>query len=385
MGNAYTALADDFSGFYHNPAGPATRPRDVLTLGYLSNRPSVMVRSGGGPEQEKFSEKIQGGVCGFSLDVGQFFPERYRPVLVAGLAAVFPDSFKTFVNADIMYFDEMTFPVYGRVQDFSLIFMGAGLRLHRMLYVGASARIGFTADIRNINLLFDVTRWTDPEVTFYKLDINPDLEVSPIVGVIFMPWKSLRLGAVWRRGGNPVTFMGTVDVTVAVGPVQIELPDYSLFVQEFYNPEEIAASLAFRPLARLLLAVDVTWARWSGYNLPYGERPPGDPFHDIVIPRLGAEFRVLEDLRVRLGYGYHPSPVSRVQPYTQLLDTDQHVFSTGLGYAWGWPARWIAYPLVFDLYFQYKYLPERTLETVAGDMTVHGRHVNIGGSIQLQF
>jgi hypothetical protein len=176
-----------------------------------------------------------------------------------------------------------------------------------------------------------------------------------------------------------------VDVTVALGPVQIVLPSYTLFVQEFYNPEEIAVSLACRPLKRLLLAAEITWSLWSGYNLPYGLTPPGDPFHDIVIPRLGAEVRPLDDLHVRLGYGYQPSPVGRFQPYTQLLDTDQHVFSTGLGYAWRWPARWIAYPLVFDLYFQYKYLPERTLETVAGSTPVRGEQFNVGGSIQLEF
>ena len=87
----------------------------------------------------------------------------------------------------------------------------------------------------------------------------------------------------------------------------------------------------------------------------------------------------------RLGYYYQPSPVSDVQPYTQLLDTDQHVFSAGLGYAWRFLEKWITYPLEFDLYFQYKYLPERTLQTVAGRTTIKGQHINIGGTIQLQF
>jgi len=397
MGGAYTALADDFSGYYHNPAGTAMRSGDFLTLGYLYNTPRIKVRSNGGPGEIALRETLKGGVAGFSLDVGQFVPERYRPVMTMGLTVVFPDDFKRYVSADIRWFDDREFPVFGRVQDFSLMFLGMGLRPHRMISIGGSVRVGFTSDIRTLALDFDLSDLQNPEVTYRKVDVNPDLEIQPIAGIILSPWKSLRIGAAWRRGGSPVTFLGAVDVLLKVGPVQIPLPSYFMFVKDFYNPEEFALSVAYTFSQRFLLALELTYARWSRYNLPYGTKPPGDPFRDILIPRVGTELSLPHDLKVRLGYYYQPTPVRGVQPYTQLLDTDQHVFSTGLGYAWRWAERYIGFPPELDFYFQYKYHPERTLQTVVyryeedrlrvvpGQTTVWGHQYNLGASVQLRF
>jgi len=392
MGNAFTALADDISGYYFNPAGPATNPRDTLTLGYLYNQPRVRVRGADGSEHTGFDAELKGGLLGFSLDVGQWLPKRFRRPWVMGIATVFPDDFKTYVNADIRFFDEPQFPVFGRVHDLSAMFLGGGIQLHRMVYVGASVRVAFTADIRNLTLRYDVTDIRHPVLTFDKLDINPDLEVQPIVGVMLNPWEDLKVGAAWRKGGSPVTFLGAVDVTVTGIPLigSLTIPSFAMFVMEFYNPEEIAVSIAYRPFERLLVAVEGTYALWSHYDLPYGRILPGKPFEDILIPRVGVEVMALKDLAVRLGYYYQPSPLKSVQPFTRLMDTDQHVFSAGLGYAWRWPAQWIAYPLEFDLYLQYKHLPRRTLQMVTASsspetVTIWGRHLNVGGSVRLQF
>ena len=398
MGGAYTALADDFSGYYHNPAGTAMRSGDFLTLGYLYNTPRIKVRSNGGPGEIALRETLRGGVAGFSLDVGQFVPERYRPVMTMGLTVVFPDDFKTYVSADIPWFDDRQFPVIGRAQDFSLMYIGMGIRPHRMISIGGSVRVGFTSDIRSLSLSFDVTDPTNPKVTYQKVDVNPDLEMQPIAGIILSPWESLRIGAAWRRGGSPVTFLGAVEVLLKVGPVEVALPPYAMFVKDFYNPEEFALSVAYAFHRRLLVAVELTYARWSGYNLPYGEKPPGHPLRDVLVPRVGAEIDLPHDIKVRLGYYHQPTPVRGVQPYTQLLDTDQHVFSTGLGYSWRWVAQYIGFPPEFDFYFQYKHHPRRTLQTVVyrydpegnlhvvpGETTVWGHQYNLGASVQLRF
>jgi len=254
-----------------------------------------------------------------------------------------------------------------------------------MLYLGAAVRVSFTADIRDLSLRFDASNILKPVITYNKLDINPDIEMQPIIGVMILPWDKLRIGAAWRKGGNLVTFLGAVKVTVDAGPFDLRLPPYAMFVMDFYQPEEIAVSAAYQLLDRLLLAVELTYARWSAYNLPYGREPPGNPLQDILIPRLGIEVRLPRDLALRLGYTYQPTPVKSVQPFTRLLDADQHVFSTGLGYVWHWPERWIFYPLEFGLYLQVKHLPRNTLETVAGKTTVWGRHINMGASAEFRF
>jgi len=386
MGNAYAALADDVWGFYHNPAGPATRPYDTLVAGYLYNQPRVKLRDADGSERIGFQESLRAGVVGFTLDTGQWLPEKFRRHLVAGMVCAFPDNLKTYVNADIQYFDALQFPVIGRVQDISVMLPGVSLQIHRKLYVGAALRVAFTADIRNINLLFDVSDIRNPAVTFKKLDINPDTEMQPLAGLLFIPWKDLRIGAVWRKGGGPVTFLGAVNVTVTGSPLgDVHLPPYEMLVMDFYNPEEIAFSVAYRLSGRVLASLEETVALWSRYDLPYDAPVPGNPFHDIFIPRAGVEIGIIKDLTARAGYSYQPSPVSTVQPLTRLLDTDQHVFATGLGYVWRAPERYITYPVVLDAYAQFTYLPERTLSTIQGMTSVWGHMINVGCSVQIRF
>jgi long-subunit fatty acid transport protein len=382
MGNAYTALADDYGGLFYNPAGLATLPRDALTVGYLFTNPRIKVQEANGPERLAFTTSLKGGMIGFRMDVGSFFSEKVRRSMVMGLTAVFPDNFKTYVNADTKFYEELQFPVFGRVHDFAVMFMGGGIELHRMLSVGASARLAFTADIRDITILYHTTNF---QIDYRKLDIDADTEIQPIVGLMFTPLEKLRIGAVWRKGGSPVHFLGAVNVTVDTGYFPLPLPPVASLLYEFYTPEEIALSIAFGPYKRILVAAEAEYAEWSAYDVPYAKRPPGRPMRDIVIPRVGIEYSLQKDLKVRLGYYYHPSPVRSRQPFTYFLDTDQHVFSTGAGYTWRYIERFIGYPLEFDLYFQFQYLPRRTLETLEVPTSLWGYIVNVGGSVQFRF
>jgi len=395
MGNAYTALADDFSGLYYNPAGLATRPRNVGIAGYLYNQPRVNVQGADGVEHLAFNAKMNSILVGLTMDMGdfvrqflelEFVPKRYRPDLEVswGLAVISPNQFSTFVNADIKFLADMQFPVFGRDQDFMPIFGGGGFKLHEMVYIGAGLVAGFSVALQSA----DITANFNPDnpFTFNKVDVNATLEMAPIVGIILMPLDELRIGAAWRDSMNPVHFKGDIDVKIGTPAGEISLPPLASSLYDFYMPEEISGSIAYEFIERLLVAVELTYTRWSGFNLPYGRTYTENLFEDIFIWRGGLEYTVTDDVRVRLGYYYQPSPISDVpQTETQFLDTDQHVFSTGLGYVWRFPERFFGYPVELDLYFQYHHLPRRTLDTVAGPMSVWGYHVGGGGAIQLQF
>jgi hypothetical protein len=158
----------------------------------------------------------------------------------------------------------------------------------------------------------------------------------------------------------------------------------NLSFQDFFTPDEFAGSAAWWPRRDLLLALEFTYARWSKYDDPFGSTPPGDPFHDILIPRFGLEYVLLQRLRLNLGYYFQPSPVKGFQPFTQYLDTDEHVFSFATEYALPIPDL-LEYPLVFSAYVQYQYLPERTLLTVNGPTSVWGYTTGVGGTVRLQF
>jgi len=382
MGNAFSAIADDYGGFFYNPAGLANNPQDALTAGYIMTAPRIRVQDAAGSERLAFTSGVKGGLISYRMDTGRFFNEKIRRSIVMGLTAVFPDNFKTYVNADTRFYDELQFPVFGRVHDFAAVFLGGGIKVHPMLSVGASMRLVFTSDIRNITILYNSATF---EIDYKKLDINADTEIQPIVGFVLTPKETLRIGAVWRKGGSPVHFLGSVDVTVDTGYFLLPLPPLSSLFYEFYTPEEVSVSVAVGPFRKILVALEAEYAAWSAYDLPYAQKPPGRPMHDIVIPRVGVEYGASEDVTLRFGYYYHPSPVRTRQEYTYLLDTDQHVFSTGLGYVWRYVERFIGYPLEVDVYFQFQYLPKRTLHTLGAPTAVWGYITNVGGAVQLRF
>ncbi len=382
MGNAYTALADDYGGLYYNPAGLANKPRDVLTFGYLMTAPRVKIKSRNGTDRLAFTHGVKGGLIGYRMDTGAFFSEKARRNIVMGLTAIFPDNFKTYVNADTKFYDELQFPVIGRVHDLAAVFLGGGIKIHPMVSVGASMRLVFTSDIRDLTIVYNATTFN---IDYKKLDINAETEAQPIFGIVCTPSDTLRIGAVWRKGGSPVHFLGSVNVTVDTGFFLLPLPSLTSLFYEFYTPEQTALSIAYGPFNGILVAAELEYAAWSKYDLPYGERPPGRPMHDIVIPRIGIEYMLNQDISLRIGYYYHPSPVRSRQKSTWLLDSDQHVVSAGVGYLWHYVEHLIGYPLEIDLYLQFQYMPKRSLHTLDVPTSVWGHSTNAGCTVQFRF
>ena len=116
----------------------------------------------------------------------------------------------------------------------------------------------------------------------------------------------------------------------------------------------------------------------------------------LLVPRAGLEYEMFTDFKIRGGYYYYPSPVKKEQYHTRFMDTDQHVFSAGLGYVWRWPERWFSFPLEIDLYIQYKYLPQRTIISLATSLEdppdstpetykISGRHLGAGLALTMEF
>ena len=59
-------------------------------------------------------------------------------------------------------------------------------------------------------------------------------------------------------------------------------------------------------------------------------------FRDVVVPRLGAEYRILDDdLALRAGYHYRAAIAPVPSQTSNLLDSDVHSISLGGGYFFG--------------------------------------------------
>lgn len=116
-------------------------------------------------------------------------------------------------------------------------------------------------------------------------------------------------------------------------------------------------------------------------------------FKDIVIPRLGVEYRIGNYLALRGGLAYRESPLETTQsPDVNYLDTDRWI--AGLGLSSEFPNLWIlAHPLRVDVAYQYQKLEERDFQMASEDapsnpyetVTASGDVHVLTGSITLKF
>lgn len=189
----------------------------------------------------------------------------------------------------------------------------------------------------------------------------------------------------------------------------------SISIIDFWKPQQVTLGAAFKPWERVTLTVDGVWFNWSQMPRPdmklevedvrinlstlpatlrghieslsipilgtIGPLPPIDiklpgidlellmPLdfseayaprtRDIIVPRLGAEYRLGPFPRiwllgrvsgaVRAGYSYSPTPFAKPNGYTNLIATDRHIATGGFGFT-------VLELISLDFYGQYHHL-----------------------------
>ncbi len=380
MGNAVAAVTHDYASVFYNPAGLALTPESSFTVGYMYTVPRFHLESPPGMERLVFTENMNAPVIGYRQNLRTVFPDSWGRNIVISLCIAASDNFKTGTLVETFLYEDPQVPVFGRVHDMLVMSGGFGVEVFPFLLVGVGMRFACTYDAANITANMNLVTG---ETEIQKLEVNADTEVQPIVGFLVRPWRSLHLAGVYRRGGAPIRLVGAGSGSAQIGELFLPMT-LSLAFRDFFTPDEYAGSVAFSPWKPLLLALEMTYARWSKFDAPFGETPPGDPFRDVVIPRFGAEVTITEGFKAQAGYYWQPSPVRDVQPHTCYLDTDQHVFSAAVEYGLRLK-KVFKYPLVLRAYVQYQYLPRRDLLLVDGPASVWGYILNVGGTVELRF
>jgi hypothetical protein len=154
---------------------------------------------------------------------------------------------------------------------------------------------------------------------------------------------------------------------------------------DLFQPWQLVVGAAVRVSRRVLVAYDLTFARWSEFatpaadfqltldagalnslvHLPPPPKYPSPGFHDILIPRVGVEVRALERERValdvRAGYSYEPSPAPEQIGQSNYADADKHRFLVGAGVTLRRLGKWFhaASPITIDAHFGVTALPPR--------------------------
>jgi long-subunit fatty acid transport protein len=183
---------------------------------------------------------------------------------------------------------------------------------------------------------------------------------------------------------------------------------------DLFQPWQLTFGMAVRPTRRALVTFDLTYARWSEFpvaaanltlsldigqfnpnvHLPPPRSYPASGFRDIVIPRVGLEWRVHDGERVgvdaRGGYSYEPSPVPEQFGESNLADSDKHTFACGVGVELKRLRPILLYPLSLDAHFAVTYLPDRLNRKVdprdaVGDFVADGVVVQLGLMLRSRF
>jgi len=371
MGGAFTAVADDFTASYYNPAGILAVKKTRVGVGWQFIKQNYEVN--GDAVHGNFTD---GAYMGFSMPVP--FKDWLTDRIGVGYGFYQP----------ILYVIDLTVPEERAPQfvltesapEVQIIHLALAVDAIPGTLIGAGATflsdLGGTLDmhtgIRGIEGMDDIVTMVDQEA-------QPI--ISPTAGILFRPGTffprldRLTVGLTWR---DEFSLDLAFPVIIALGIVPLNLDLTSEFI---YTPMQFVLGLAYRVTDRLLLSFDLSYNDWSEYRPPTLEERisfdiplfevdfnPGlneDPrTEDTFTPRLGAEYRLLTEealgLTVRGGYYWDPTPLSEQRSNSNFLDGDRHVFSFGAGLA---IKRFLGFdlskrPVSIEMAFQYQLLSE---------------------------
>ncbi|MEW6333222.1 MAG: outer membrane protein transport protein [Thermodesulfobacteriota bacterium] len=384
MGGAVAAHAEDYAATFYNPAGLAFLGKATLGLGFIYGSPDLRIN---GDTQDV--DLIRAFQVGGSFGIGsEWFLSRIR----LGVAAHIPTSTALLLGASDPI--KPNYVLYTIDPQRMAIYMGGAVRILPSLSFGGGVSMLAEADF-NLNLSLASSSF----LTHYS---PSRFNFDPILGIKFKPSESFSLAAVYREAKSATL---KPELRLFLGETQV-VPTITVYNLFGYEPREVVLAAMYRYRERLTLEVDVTWMDYSEFQAPTPkyefEEPvpdwvkvllsmenfPDAGFHDIYVPRVGAELIVNRHVTLRGGYCYRPSPVPDQRGITNYADSDKHVISVGGGLTVFLPAKLGSKPFHVDGVFQLHVLEERAVvkegpQDPVGDYTIDGE-IFLGG-IYIQF
>jgi long-chain fatty acid transport protein len=406
MGNAAAADVEDVSANYYNPAG-LVRGHDLrIDFGYRYAQPLVYL-----------NHRDVGVDASRGFSVGLVAPSHIGPFRFAFGALLFlPDQRVTRVRSQP--YEQPRFIYYDNRVQRLVLSTNLAVQIIPGLYLGAG--LTFMSRTKGDLSLQGNIAVSDPDSSSLTTKIDVDLMAVryPQAGLLWDISRTVSVGVTYR-GGFQLGLDQSFRVDGSVGN-----PGVTPVVPSGYFAARAVSSDLFQPWQltgglrvshrRFTLLYDLTFARWSEFpvaasqltvgldigvfnnqvHLPGSRVYPGAYFHDIVIPHLGVEARVLERpslaLDVRGGYSYEPTPVPEQIYDSNLADTDKHTFSAGLGLELPRLQPLLALPLDLDFHVALTVLPTRTnrkldpLDAV-GDFLAGGVVPQVGVMLRSRF
>jgi long-chain fatty acid transport protein len=382
MGNAMTAHVNDWSSVYYNISGlgrtshlPEGASRGGFYTGYLKTMPSTELDipqrySGTTYYDTNADDDLDFGsyIIGTAIDLNAVYE---MPWMISssrfGLALSVGDDLAVARVNDIEP-QTHNYLRFGKEAQQMMLISGVGLGfLDDLVGIGFGIKNSFGG--KSTILLEDVAVGTDLQTPRQQTSMELELDVSAWVGGLYIDigkiaesLHGLSFGLAYRQESRFELDLKTISV-VAVGGIPLNL-DLSLL--DYYQPASLCAGISYQINDRWLVAVDVEQQSWSDYDVSsnqsyhYGTILP--ELDDILIPKIGLQYKACPKASYYFGYYYQPSfvPDKAVKGDVNWLDNDKHVGSVGLSYNTG---KWagLKKPMVLHAGYQFQYLVDRTV------------------------
>lgn len=443
MGGAFTAVADDFSATWYNPAGLTQASSIQLSAGILFVNYNLKIDGHPRP-----IESLGGAYIGLVIPL-------FHGRGALGVWGYYPQNLlqdNQFINP--------AEPQFGFVEQGGRIFdlsPALAFDINDKWTIGVGVRL--LSDQENTLNLFLPIAFNGQggtgdllPVGAGELKASADNRISPNFGILWRPYENLKIGATyrWHTRQRFEIENNTSTVTVSSNTVAfidtLLNQDAALIGQfigtQFFSPDQFAMGIAYEPSPRLTLSADLVWENWSAavdnrvegrnfqdFNFVLGASNPlrvgfrrfiKTEVKDIWIPRVGFEWRPKTkkgplgpvDFQIRGGYAFRNSPFKNNQggslnllteiddsgstalavlrsTGTNFVDADRHILSVGFGITIddpiGWAEKW-----QFDFWWQEQILATKNFDNQAiivgipmqpGEFTEFGTNLKVDGNI----
>ncbi len=347
---AQTALADDHTALFYNPAGMSLGKSGMgISLGVtlddvkirMKPRPTGYDLPDFGTASPAIPSSYRLGQPGDVNDI----PNAYSFLVGAtgsfgltklrvGVAVMLPfnqigHQRSHFPDEREQYFsNRLAWELLGERSEHQTILVGASWMLLDWLSVGFGMSVMPTATTASRVYLADAARQDQVEMTVDNLQSG---RTGLQAGLMLLPTDGLRIGLSYRTEN---AFALNIRNEVQVKGFQEDPSSYPL-VQDIhvvvnYVPAQATLGASWQRGA-LTLTGDAAWTQWSAYQNNIGERDTG--FADTVSVRAGAEYSDHPGRTLRLGLGWEPSPVPAQTGRTNYVDNDRVRLGLGSSHA----------------------------------------------------
>ena len=368
MGNAHTALAEDFSGVYYNPAAMVLSERPSFGLGFVYNHIGLST-TGLTKNGTAFDLQDIDPLHGYSIGICLPLKGNLRGKAAVGIGAfVLGDWYYAKTRSQELNEPEFVVDqVRPRRQEtiialayrpLSILSFGFGIHLTPHAY-------GNTLLSLDLPLLRGESG-SPPPAFLVNWELRSKLAFAAGIHLNFS--EKFRAGLNFRDG---------IDLLYSI-PVDMELTNINILGIDSqtaqtqvtshinFTPRHINIGLFYAPIPRLSLAADLFWYQWSEYPNPaptleivsdlgtvaIPENPDPD-FSDTFTPNFGVEYILSPLITLRGGYSYIPSPVPEQSGETNFLDGDRHLLTLGSGIFFRDPFDLFSRKVRMDVHFQY--------------------------------